>query len=139
MDQSQISDDFCPNCKSILNPVEMMPDENDENDEKKESHNGLYMRCNECNFSRPAKSFSTIHFTKRLRKGRQSTLNMDPQRVADLIYDKTYPVTQGIQCVNKNCPSRKSGKNPAVVLLTSDRHPELGYLCKECKHIWGRL
>jgi len=133
-------DDFCPNCKSILNPVEMTPEE--AGDEKVTGNaaqrKGLYMRCNECNFSRPTQSFSTIHFTKRLRKGKQSTLNMDPMRVSDLMFDKTYPRTNGLQCVNPSCPSSKSSKNPEVVLLTSDKHPELGYLCTICRHMWGR-
>jgi DNA-directed RNA polymerase subunit M/transcription elongation factor TFIIS len=128
-------DDFCPECKSILNPVEMMPEEVGLQGDRK----GLYMRCDDCNFSRPAESFSTTHFTKRIHQNKKGALNMDPVRVEDLIFDKTYQVTNNLPCVNKDCPSRKTGKNPPVVLVTSDQHPELGYLCSECKSMWGKF
>lgn len=131
-------DDFCPNCRSILNPVEMTNDET-KDDVSEVEHKGLYMRCGDCNFSRPASHFSTTHFAKNLHKNDKSTLNMDPVRVADLIYDKTFPVTKSISCVNKKCPSQEKGINPEIVLLSSDKHPELGYLCSECKHIWGKF
>ena len=131
-------EEFCPQCDRLLNPVELTPEEAGDT-ETPGDRKGLYRRCAECNFARPTASFSTTHFTKRLQKGKQTTLNMDPGRVADLVYDKTYPVTQGISCVNKNCPSKKGKGNPPIVLLTSDKHPELGYLCSVCKHMWGRF
>ena len=128
-------DYFCPNCKSILNPVELVPEQKDD---KKVARKGLYMRCDVCNFLRPSTGFSTTHFTKRSQKDGK-TLNMNPARIADIMYDKTYQVTKNITCVNKECPSRKKGKNPEIVLITSDKHPELGYLCTECKYTWGKL
>lgn len=129
-------DDFCPECQTLLVPIETV-EETDEKSEKEDNQKVLLLRCDDCGFNRMAKSFSTTHFSKHVNKI-ESTLNMDPARVADLLYVKTYPVTQQLACVNKECPSR-SGPNPPIHLITSDKFPERGYICSICKYRWGRF
>jgi DNA-directed RNA polymerase subunit M/transcription elongation factor TFIIS len=135
MDQE---DDFCPNCSSILNPVEDIEDESDTEDSKNVVRRGLFMRCNDCNYSRPALTFSTTHFSKHYKKTGGS-LDMDPTRISDLIYSKTYSFTKSLECVNEECPSKKEKIRPEIMLITSENHPELGYLCTMCKAIWGKM
>ena len=118
---------FCPNCSTFLHPQEKFSDENDE--ETKES--GLYMVCGECSYQEKINYFSAPHFNKEIKT------NSKPIRVAeDYIYDVTFARTKTLECINVKCPS-KGKDNPEVVLITSDKRPEIAYLCKICKYRWG--
>lgn len=126
-------DEFCPNCKSILLPVEL--DEEDlEDTEYKES--GLYLRCNNCSFARPTNYFTTTHFTKGVTQ--KNVLNVDPARIKDLKYSKEYEFTKQLPCANKDCTMKK-GENPEIMLIKTDKSVELGYLCTECDYLWGKF
>lgn len=119
---------FCPECDTYLRPVEIA----DEKDQLE-----LFMRCINCNFSRKENKYTSTHFAKHSAK--KNTLDISPNRVRDLVNDKTYPVTKQLECANRNCPSKKDNKNPEIVLLTSNDYPELGYICKVCYHVWGKI
>jgi DNA-directed RNA polymerase subunit RPC12/RpoP len=147
-DTPEENDDiFCPDCSSILNPTVLTEksfknseDENTLHDtpkniEKGKEILGLYMVCSSCGYKIKKNRFSTIHFTKKVQ---EHNLNMNSMRIADLIFDKTYQRTMKIECVYENCPSKNDGTNPEIVLITSNKHPELGNLCTVCKNIWNK-
>lgn len=115
--------DFCPACGSLLQPFE--------------EDGVLLMRCTDCAYSTEASSYSAVHFTKRGGAGQQAkggVSGMDPNRVADIIHDKTYQRTMKIKCINPKCTGQTE-----IVLITSNKHPERGYICASCHTTWGRL
>jgi DNA-directed RNA polymerase subunit M/transcription elongation factor TFIIS len=127
--KNEIDDQFCPKCKSILKPKEVV---NTEGRKTKK----LHLVCEDCGYNKEASHFSTTHYSTRMKT--DGSLHMDPARIQDLIYDKTLPHTSCVPCTNNECPSKKSKQNPEVVLLKFENHLELGYLCSVCKYIWGR-
>lgn len=133
-----MDDDFCPDCQTLLVPIETVVDSEESDRKEREDQNKvLLLRCDDCGFGRVAKSFTTIHFSKHTNK-MESRLNMDPERVADLLYEKTYAVTQQKPCLNKECPSHGKA-NPPIHLISSDKFPELGYICSVCRYRWGKF
>ena len=123
--------DFCPECSTLLHPEEIIDGNNDD----VETLNGLYMVCSECSYKEKTNSFSMYHFTNKVEKIQY----INPRRlVEDYIYDMTYPRTKTRSCTNVSCPT--IGKeNPIIILITSEDHPEIAYLCTVCKNIWGSL
>jgi len=125
---------FCPGCSTLLHPIEKMS-ENDDSKNDEDFEEGLYLICKECSYREKTNTYSKIHFTKKIEK----TQYVNPKRIVyDYMYDMTLPRTRSIQCVNKECPSR-NGNNPEIVLITSEEHPEISYLCTICKNIWGKI
>lgn len=126
---------FCPDCSTLLHPKEKYfgEEEVDSDDEKQEE--GLYLVCNDCSYSEKITTFVAKHFSKKLEKSQY----VHPKRIAnDYIYDMTYSRTRTKLCSNIECKSR-GNENPEIVLITSEDHPEIAYLCKTCKYIWGKM
>jgi DNA-directed RNA polymerase subunit M/transcription elongation factor TFIIS len=126
---------FCPNCSTLLQPKEKSfgVEEVDSDDEKQEE--GLYLVCDDCNYSEKITTFVVKHYSKKLEKSQYA----HPKRiVSDYIYDMTYSRTSTKICSNIECQSRGGG-NPEIVLITSEDHPEIAYLCTVCKYIWGKM
>ena len=126
---------FCPDCSTLLHPKEKSFDteEVDSDDEKQE--NGLYLVCEDCSYREKINTFAAKHFTKKLEKSHY----VNPKRIAnDYIYDMTYSRTRTKVCSNNDCSS-KGNENPEIVLITSEDHPEIAYLCTTCKYIWGKM
>jgi|688.fasta_scaffold1151612_2 DNA-directed RNA polymerase subunit M/transcription elongation factor TFIIS len=131
------SNDFCPECSTLLHPEEIFIDdeESDSETEDEKKTSGLYLVCGECSYKEKTNSFSTYHFSNKVEKIQY----IHPKRlVEDYIYDMTYPRTKTKSCTNSTCPT--NGKeNPIIILITSEDHPEIAYLCTVCKNIWGSL
>lgn len=126
---------FCPNCSTLLQPKEKSfgVEEVDSDDEKQEE--GLYLVCDDCNYSEKITTFVVKHYSMKLEKSQYA----HPKRiVSDYIYDMTYSRTRTKICSNIECQSRGS-ENPEIVLITSEDHPEIAYLCTVCKYIWGKM
>lgn len=134
--------DFCPECDNILYPYEPEDDYDSEDSELKDEEKGLFLRCAVCAYKRPTNTYRVTHFTKSFTDNTKLTtkqgLFMDPYRIRDMIYDNTYLRTMQISCANKECPSRGK-KNPEIMLITSSKHTELGYICSVCKFTWGKF
>jgi len=127
---------FCPDCSTLLHPSEKIHDrDSKESDDDEELEDGLYLVCGDCSYNEKATTFSTTHFSKKIEK----TQYVHPKRiVSDYIFDMTYTRTESKPCANSKCPSH--GKdNPEIVLITTEEHPEIAYLCTVCKYIWGKL
>ena len=91
-------------------------------------------RCDECGYYEKTNTFSTTHFSKKVEEIKYMNNN---RMVNDYIFDKTFARTKKLECVNSKCSSR--GKNnPEIILLTTDKRPEIGYLCSTCKSLWGK-
>ena len=126
---------FCPDCSTLLHPVERLSERGDDKEDDEEFEEGLYLVCKECSYSEKTNTFSTIHFTKKVEK----TQYVHPKRIiSDYVYDMTFPRTKSKQCANSKCPSR-DGDNTEIVLITAEEHPEIAYLCTICKYTWGKL
>lgn len=126
---------FCPDCSTLLYPVERLTENDDAKEDDEEFEEGLYLVCKECFYSEKTNTFSTIHFTKKVEKIQY----VHPKRIiSDYTYDMTLPRTKSKQCINSKCPSR-NGDNPEIVLITAEEHPEIAYLCTICKYTWGKL
>lgn len=126
---------FCPDCSTLLHPKEksFSSEEVDSDDEKQEE--GLYLVCDDCGYSEKITTFVAKHFSKKLEKSQY----VHPKRIVnDYIYDMTYSRTRSKLCSNIECPSR-GNENPEIVLITSEDHPEIAYLCTTCKYIWGKM
>ena len=176
------ADDFCPECLSLLYPIEIVgavdEEENiitseksafnnmDPQDQQQNTNNlntankktinnkknttseeitkNIYMTCHECNYKRIENTFSTVHFSKLKQKDNKSDIFLDKSRLTDLLYDKTYQRSTKIKCENPNCKPINTKTNnkdhipPHILLITSNKHPEIGYICSACHHIWGR-
>jgi DNA-directed RNA polymerase subunit M/transcription elongation factor TFIIS len=134
------NNDFCPECSTFLHPEEIFVDEeteetDSETEEEKKTMGGLYLVCGECSYKEKTNSFSTFHFSNKVEKIQY----IHPKRlVEDYIYDMTYPRTKTKSCTNLKCPTYGK-ENPIIVLITSEDHPEIAYLCTVCKNIWGSL
>jgi DNA-directed RNA polymerase subunit M/transcription elongation factor TFIIS len=126
---------FCPDCSTLLHPKEKYFETEEVNldDEKKED--GLYLVCDDCGYDEKINTFVAKHFSKKNEK----TQYVNPTRITnDYIYDMTYSRTRTKICSNIKCSSR-GGKNPEIVLITSEDHPEIAYLCTICKSMWGKM
>ena len=124
---------FCPECSTLLHPIERISEYEDTKDSEEEE--GLYLTCKECSYSEKTNTFSTVHFTKKVEKIQY----VHPKRIIyDYIFDMTYPRTKSMECANIKCSSRNKD-NPEVVLITSEEHPEIAYLCTVCKNMWGKI
>ena len=172
------NDYFCPECSSLLYPIELIEQPDDittntsiekddtsfsELKEKNAVNNinnannaynkkmsrlnktvvnditkNIYMECGQCNYKRVEKTYSTVHYSKYKQADNKSDINLEKSRLSDLLYDKTYLRSNKIKCANEKCPSIKSKKPASILLITSNKHPEIGYICSECKHLWGR-
>lgn len=129
-----LNNQFCPNCSTMLRPIEKLKN-NEDYDESENFEEGLYLECRECFYNEKTNTFSKIHFSKKYKKIHY----IHPKRmVNDYIHDKTYSRTTKIECINNECSSRNN-KNSEIILITSKEHPEIGYLCSECKNIWGKF
>ena len=126
-----MSNKFCLDCSTLLRPKEKFFGE--DKDEKQED--GLYLVCDDCGYSEQINTFVANHFSKKSEK----TQYVHPKRIAnDYIYDMTYSRTKTKNCSNSECSSI-GNENPEIVLITSDDHPEIAYLCTTCKYIWGKM
>lgn len=130
---------FCPDCSTLLSPTEKSENDIDENDENDKDENlklsNLYLVCNECMYSEKALTFSVVHSTRKVEK----TMYANPKRlVQDYMYDVTLPRTMQKPCVNPECET-KGKANPEIILITSEKHPEIANLCTVCKNIWGNF
>lgn len=133
-----VKNDFCPECSTLLHPEEIFSDNEDSNEdetEEKTPSGGLYLVCGECSYREKTESFTAHHFSKKIEKIQY----VHPKRIVeDYIYDMTFPRTRSKVCSNKECPSQGK-ENPIIVLITSENHPEIAYLCTDCKYIWGKI
>ena len=130
---------FCPDCSRLLYPVEKIPDNDtssdveDDDDEKIEG--GLYLECDNCSYHEKTNTYSTVHFSKKV----ENVQYAHPKRIIDdYVFEMTLPRTQTKPCSNFKCPTRGK-KNPEIVLITSEKHPEIAYLCTVCKFTWGKM
>lgn len=122
---------FCPECSTLLEPVNNLNNDEDivEDDEK------LYLQCHNCMYYEEAKMFS-IKYYDNSKNNNISTIKHN--RIGDYKYDPTYLRTKSISCINEKCSS--IGKsNPEIILITSENHPEYGFMCSECTYTWGQL
>ena len=133
------NNDFCPECSTLLHPEEIFDEEihedESEKDEETKTNSGLYLVCKECSYKEKTNSFCTYHFSNKVERDQY----INPLRlVNDYIYDMTYPRTKTKSCINLKC-STYGKENPIIVLITSEYHPEIAYLCTVCKNLWGIL
>ena len=124
-----LNNQFCPECSTLLRPKELS------DDQEEQSNTYLYLSCDGCFYKERTDSFKTFHFSNKIER-------IEPihhlRLVNDYIYDVAYQRTKTKPCNNKNCATYGK-ENPIIVLITSEHHPEIAYLCTECKHIWGYL
>lgn len=124
---------FCQECSTLLVPVEKTPEDNDSDSDVDEK--GLYLKCNKCGHHEKTTSFSTIHFSKNTREIKYINKTRMSQ---DYTRDVRFKRTNQKECINTKCCSRGK-KNPEIVLVTSNKHPEIGYICTECNFTWGKF
>ena len=134
MSFNSTSNKFCPNCSTYLHPVEKSFETDEEIKDGNEGE-GLYLVCDDCFYHEKAITFSATHFSKKIEK----TQYVHPKRIiTDYVYEMTFKRTKEKICPNENCPSRGKA-NPEIILITNEFHPEIAFLCTECKYVWGNL
>ena len=126
---------FCPNCSTLLQPIEKMKkydDATDNIDADTEDVEGLYLVCGDCAYREKINTFSVSHFSKKI----EIIPFANPNRIVnDYRYDMTFPRTKSKTCANSKCPSQ-GNQNPEIVQITEENRPEVSYLCTVCNNMW---
>lgn len=131
MDQKKEELFFCEECGGLLENKEIFDDD--------ELKDGLYLVCTQCNQKYPNdlnnKKYILIGTIINNKKVKGSVINKEREK-RDYIYDITYPRTNKLPCVNKDCPSRKEKDNPEIVLVKKDETQVLTMHCTVCFSQW---
>ena len=117
---------FCPKCQNNFSNYFL-----DQDDQGKSI---LFYKCTSCLYS---EGVPPNELKQHARLYTTSQLNRKPEKEihADLADDLTLPRTSSLKCLNKDCPSHKTGEYE-LVFLEYNEEKRIAYICTTCRYYW---